>query len=309
MTEHPPFTLVVGCGRSGTTLVRAMLDSHPDLAVTHEAQVLTALAGRRSRYERGDAFDVDSLACDLLANAHFRAVGFAEADVREALIAAAPTTFPDAMRALFAAIAAAAGKSRYGDKTPGYVARIPALAHLFPEARFLHVIRDGRDSSLSYLDRGYGPRDVAEAAIRWESRVRRGRADGTDLGPARYTELRYEDLVADPAAALAPVCTFLGMPYAPEMLRYHERADQLLAVTRDPERFAHLAAPPTGGLRDWRTQMAAGDLALFEAIAGRTLAALGYEVTTSRPSARLRGQAAWRRVAWQRRRLSARLGR
>ena len=271
--------------------------------------MLTALAGRRSRYERGGTFDVDALAHDLLANVHFQAVGFAEADVRAALAAAAPATFPDAMRAVFAAIAAAAGKSRYGDKTPGYVARIPLLARLFPEARFVHVIRDGRDSSLSYLDRGYGPRDVAEAAIRWESRVRRGRADGRDLGPARYTELRYEDLVSDPAAALAPVCGFLGLPYAPEMLRYHERADQLLAVTRDPERFAHLAAPPTGGLRDWRTQMAAGDLALFEAIAGRTLAALGYDVVTSRPPIALRLQAVQRRLAWQRRRLAARFGR
>lgn len=305
----PPFTLVAGCGRSGTTLVRAMLDSHPDLTVTHEAQVLTALAGRRDRYETSGGLQTDAFVRDLMGNAHFRAVGFGEPQVREALAAAAPTTFADAMRAVFAGIAAAEGKSRYGDKTPGYVARIPALARLFPEARFVHVIRDGRDSSLSYLDRGYGPRDVAEAAIRWESRVRRGRADGARLGPERYIELRYEELIADPAAALAPVCEFLGLTFAPEMLRYHERADQLLAVTRDPERFAHLAAPPTGGLRDWRTQMDAADLALFEAIAGPTLRDLGYEVVNQRPPASLRAQAAWRRLAWQRRRLAARLGR
>lgn len=200
------------------------------------------------------------------------------------------------------------GKELYGDKTPGYVNHIEMLAALFPEARFVHIIRDGRDVALGYLDRDeWGPATVAEAALYWRSRVSRGRGGGHQLGADRYAEVRYEDLVDDPGDITRRVCDFLGLDYYPEMLRFHERGADFIAAANTPEAFTGLAQPITKGMRDWRIEMPASDVAMFEAIAGDLLAELGYETSSAAPSLSLRARAYWANLAWQAKRLEARV--
>jgi hypothetical protein len=97
------------------------------------------------------------------------------------------------------------------------------------------------------------------------------------VGPARYREIRYEELVERPEAVLRAICPFAGVPFDPSMLRYHERADQIVSSDERRNHHTRLGRPPTKGLRDWRTQMSASDLAGFEAIAGDLLEDLGYE--------------------------------
>ena len=135
-------------------MLRTILDAHPELAVTHESKFVAPLGIRRRRYERPEGFDVDRFTRDLLADAGVRAnLGLKEVWVREAL-ATPVSDFPDAVRRIFAAYAARQDKRRYGDKMPGSVLRIPLLAELFPEARFVHIIRDGRTSRVEHGDRG-----------------------------------------------------------------------------------------------------------------------------------------------------------
>ena len=173
---------------------------------------------------------------------------------------------------IYAAYAARRGKSRTGDKTPSYVMHLDLLGGLFPEARFVHVIRDGRDSTLSYLDASFGPTTVAEGALYWRRFVARGRQTGRALGPARYLEIRYERLVAEPEAELRAVCSFLDLPFDDAMLRYPERAAELVGKVHH-----NLARAPTAGMRDWKREMAPADVAVFEALAGDLLGELGYE--------------------------------
>ena len=181
------------------------------------------------------------------------------------------------MRILFGSYAARQGKRRFGEKTPVNVRNIPFLADLFPEAVFLHIIRDGRDVTLSYLDVPWGPTSVAESAIYWKLAVEEGRRDGSALGPRRYRELKYEELVEDPEATLRELCRSLRLPFDPAMLRYHERADDVRKGFRNPGAHRNLSRPPTKGLRSWREQMQADDLGVFEMLAGATLEEFGYE--------------------------------
>ncbi len=109
--------------------------------------------------------------------------------------------------------------------------------------------------------------------------MRRGQAAGRELGAARYTESRYEDLVADPEEVTRRLCGFLDLEYEDGMMRYHERGAAFIAATRDPQAFGGLARPVTKGMRDWRTEMEPDDVLRFEAIAGDLLAELGYQLT------------------------------
>ncbi|MGH8773902.1 MAG: sulfotransferase [Jiangellaceae bacterium] len=273
------FPFFVGSGRSGTTLVRAIFDSHPELAIPDEVSFIIRFARPHYalRYGWPRRFDVAACADLILHNESFRRWGIPEDAVLAALADPPPSTFADTVRRLYALWAAGQGKPRYGDKTPMHVQHLHRLGRMFPEARFVHIIRDGRDVALSYLSVAWGPSTIEGAAVEWRRRVRQGRRAGRRLGSGRYREIRYEDLVADPERVVGQICQFLGLPWDDALLRHHERADDVIAATRFPAAHQRLLLPPTTGLRDWREEMATDDVTRFEAIAGPVLDELGYE--------------------------------
>jgi Sulfotransferase family len=307
MRAPPPFLFVVGCGRSGTTVLRTILDAHPELAVTHESKFIVPLGIRRRRYERPEGFDLDRFIHDLLADAGVRAnLGLGEVWVREAL-ATPVSDYPDAVRRIFAAYAARHHKRRYGDKMPGSVLRIPLLAELFPEARFVHIIRDGRDVALSSMAiAGLDP-DPVSWALNWKARVAAGRKAGRALGPDRYHEVRYEALIDGPDDVISGVCAFLDLVHDPAMLRFFEQSDRVPAKVRSNPRHARLGEPVSAGARSWRADMPAPQLEVFEAAAGDLLTELGYPRAVPRPSRRAQARAAQGVLRWQTRRARARL--
>jgi hypothetical protein len=221
--------------------------------------------------------------------------GFAEDELRERFRAVQPLDGPAAIRAFFAAYAERHGKPRWGDKTPIYVESMPAIAGALPEARFIHLIRDGRDVALSRStwSEGEAP-DPSKAARRWRRRLRQARRDARKLG--HYLELRYEDLVLETEATLRQVCDFVELEFDPAMLAYHERAEERLSELGDlpasgekghragEDRLAihELTKEPPKRERvaRWRTEMSAEDRAAYEAEAGDLLAELGYETGT-----------------------------
>ena len=169
------------------------------------------------------------------------------------------------------------------------------ISSALPEARFIHLIRDGRDVALSRRRRGMGADlELGRGARRWRNRVIAGRRQGDHLGDRRYLELRYEDLLRDPEDSLRRICGFLQLGYGPAMLRYHEHAAERLGELGDlpaegargarpaaERRAAHALtteAPSEGRAGAWREEMAPEEVAAFEAEAGDLLRELGYPV-------------------------------
>ncbi len=298
------FPIFVGSGRSGTTLLRTIFDAHPDLAMAHEPQFVGTVA-RKEKMLNAGGFDLHRFLETIYANSNFRRMGLERQEVETALAGDPPRNLSDAVRAVFSLWAVAQGKPRYGDKTPGYIIQIPEMARLFPETRFVNVIRDGRNVALSYLERPWGPSTIVEGALYWRSRVGRGRKAGLNLGPERYLEVRYEDLVADTEPAVRRVCEFLGLRWEPEMLRYHEKASKFVADSHEPDAFRNVARPPTKGTRDWSDVMSDKDIAVFEAIAGDLLRDLGYQTRSSGSSLQAQVRASWERVKWSSKRARA----
>jgi hypothetical protein len=249
-----------------------MLDSHPELAIPPESYFLVALAKRRRLAVKKPVFDLERFITALLGHRRFSLWGLPPDRVRAVLERRAPTTFSGAFRAIYALYADEQGKPRYGDKTPWYVHHISFLKRMFPEARFLHVVRDGRDVILSQR------KEAVTGAMVWRGAIRAGQRASRLLGPESYMDVRYEELVPSPEKTLRSVCRFVSIPFRSEMLEYHLRADEIRAgfVRSGSPAHRRIGEPPRLRPDGWHQRMTASDVARFELIAGRELAACGY---------------------------------
>ena len=290
----PPSPFVVGVGRSGTTLLRLMLDAHPDLAMPPETGFVPDVI-REGQNLRTPAAAVAFLREQRSWGDHH----VDEAELERRLAALARLDATAALRAFYRLYADGQGKPRWGDKTPAYVKRMPMIERALPEARFIHVIRDGRDVSLSRGKRRLregdapGPERVAEM---WRNRILKARKASKRV--RHYIEIRYEDLVTDTEPTLRRVADLVELPWDAAMLTYYERAperlaemardlpatDKKLSRSGDERMAAHALAaepPKPDRIATWKQRMSDEDCAAFESVAGDLLAELGYELSES----------------------------
>jgi Sulfotransferase family len=293
----PPPLFVLGVRRSGTTLLRVILDRSESIAIPDESHFVPQLAHRH----RGP-LSADRFADDLRRVPTLGRWGISVEDVLPRLHDGMTTG--EAIGAVFAAYAAAHGKLRWGDKTPAYMRHLGLLDALFPEASYVHLIRDGRDCALSFLrlpdeaaTRTWAhPEDAAGFARQWVTEIRAARELGARVGPARYLEARYEQLADEPAEVVRVVCDFASLRYAPTMLE-----PGAVALAEKPH-HRRLVEPPSRQ-RDWRREMSESEVRAFEAVSGSALANLGYEL--SDPSHARAGTRARLGLGWYRARIGA----
>ena len=289
----PPAPFVVASPRSGTTLLRMMLDAHPRLAIPWEThfvpELIESLGGEKGQPE----------AVLAMLQGHRRWGDFhLDPDpLLERLRAADPLTPAAAIRAFYSLYAETQGKERWGDKTPEYVEFMRPIGAVLPEARFVHVIRDGRDVALSRIkwrqERSGKTPPIGRLARRWTKAITLARRQARRVD--HYLEIRYEDLVADTEPALRRICEFVELEFDPAMLAYHQSAarrmqeiDRTLPARRDRVELApsqrlskhEMATKPPARERifAWRGKMDEADRREFEGIAGDVLADLDYPV-------------------------------
>lgn len=281
-----PAPFIVGVGRSGTTLLRLMLDAHPELAIPSETHFLAYVARHAEQLDR------DRLVDTLTRSATWPNMAVDAAALARAVDAVQPFSVAGGIRAFYRLYASQLGKPRWGDKTPPYRSSMLDIERLLPEARFIHVVRDGRDAALSYRGLWFGPGDDIEAQARfWVEQIGRARAQAATL--RHYLEVRYEVLVMEPQGELRRIADYLELPFHPSMLEYHRSADARLAEMTQP--FSPPGAPPVDlgrflsihervktapdprRIARWRDEMPDADRERYEAIAGPLLAELGYE--------------------------------
>ena len=281
-----PPVILLGVSRSGTTLLKEMLDGHSQLAIPTESYFLPQLWDRH-----GERPDRAAFLDDLERLPRLTDWGVSRPDF-ERWMPERPS-FAQAAQAVYQAYAEARGKPRFGDKTPSYMQRLDVLERAFPGALYVHLVRDGRDAALSFVAmtrkarlNPARPRSVPGFAVQWRREVEGARRFGAEAAAGRYREVRYEDLVADPEAVTRRICTFLGLDFEPAMLDYHRSPPA--ATLQDHPR---LAEPPKLASRRWRERMPPAQTEVFEAIAGELLAELGYERAHPAPSPGSRARA------------------
>lgn len=284
-TCEPVF--VVGMNGSGTTMLLDCLGRHPQLyAFPEETRLIPFMVARQGTYgELAADANWRRLWDDVRALPAFREINGGRPVPLPDDWHEAPRSLARVLDAVFRYFAAAEGKRRWCEKTPQHVQHQLALAAVFPRAKFVHVIRDGRDCAASFHRRWY--RQPELTIYRWKKVVAMGRAQGRALGPSRYLEVRYEDLTAQPETALRAICEFLGLSF-----------DRAVLESEQP----YLEPEPgedAGGLRPnsgkWRRYFAPRTHERLERIAGKVLANCGYETSCPTGDADLRR---WQRGYW-----------
>jgi hypothetical protein len=233
--------------------------------------------------------EVERYLAQLARHRQFQAWHLDPSQIRPLLGGRDLVPYRDAIAATYEAFAAAHGKERWGDKTPRYVENIRELDRLFPQSRFVHLVRDGRNVALSYAHTDFGPKTVAKAAQIWKRRVSKGLEDGRALGDGRYKEVQYEELTENTEAVVKDICGFLDIAFDPKMLDEEERAK---GVTERAQKYnPHVTGKSISKTRAWQDDMPPEQMEMFEALAGDLLTQLGYERRYPEPSAPARVKA------------------
>jgi Sulfotransferase family len=272
--------IVVGCPRSGTTMLQLMLHAHRDIAIPPETRfLLTAYQQRRAFGDLRDPARRRALARWIVdrPQSRFADLGLPADDIVEG-ITAGPGTLGSALATVFQGYAARFGKSRWGDKRPAYLQNLDVILRLFPDAQIVNIVRDGRDCVASLKEMSWHRQDIYATIAAWARAVDDARRAARRLGPAQWYQVRYEDLVADPHPVLAGLCAYLGEEYDPAMA--------------DPSAVAPVAVPAhkiwhqrthspvtTQRVQSWQRRLSPDEIALCEAALADRLLECGYEVS------------------------------
>jgi hypothetical protein len=292
MTDHPPMPIIVGVARSGTTLLRLMLDAHPELAIPAETGFIPAvhqLVGAGASLRQA-FFDT------VTAAPTWEDLRLSKQELWEGLQQIEPFDVSAGVRCFYASYARLLGKTRWGDKTPLYGRQLRIIQEVLPEAHFLHIIRDGRDVALSLRGLWFAPGDSAAAlAQHWCEQIAATREQASTC--RHYLEIRYEDLIGHTRPVLQQICRFLGLPFDRQMENYHQTArlrldevrtrynsDGSVVITKEQRLHLHRLTqrtPDASRIGQWKTGMGDQDLRAFESIGGGLLRRLGYETVSA----------------------------
>lgn len=299
---HRPI-FVIGVNRSGTTLLSLMLDAHSRVAIPYESHFfvkyyadedlvgdLGCEAGRRALVDR------------ILAEPYVRRWDY-HPDPGEIDLDACGD-LATAIAQVYSAYARHFGKDLWGDKTPSYISELHVMNRMFPDAKFVHVIRDGRDVALSVLRQRWGANDFAAALRDWVREVTCARKMLAMLPVDRFLELKFEDLVSDAPCQLRRVADFLGLNFEEGMVSgYMRRASDKVGDRINEHHANLLGAPSADQAYKWRSSLGPADQAVAFEIAGQTFVELGYPPgvrehplrLARKAYHRLRGSYEWRR--------------
>ncbi|CAN5504537.1 sulfotransferase [soil metagenome] len=291
-----PAPFVTGIARSGTTLLRLMLDAHPQLAIPPETHFATKVINAFHLMREDDVSRAEMRArgaAIIVGHPRWGDFGLDAHEFQRRVDTTSGVTARPILRTFYEYYAETQDKPRWGDKSPPYTWKAPKIQAALPEARFINLIRDGRDVAMSLNEVSWGPAGFAESADKWVKELTLARSRARRLRNVTYLEVRYEDLVNDPEPVLRQVADLISLPWSDSMMTYHEGAEKRMAqvvrelkpqggglITAEERVRQHeLVSKPPSSQRAgrWRTEMSDEDRQAFEEIAGDLLRDLGYE--------------------------------
>ncbi|QRN85527.1 sulfotransferase [Clostridia bacterium] len=264
-----------GCERSGTTMLGSYLGKHPALLVTPESLFKTELMRRMSLQ---GALDTQATVAYLRRSKGIQLWEIPLDKLESALQEEKEIGFQklmDLLLDLFQENMGFEATSYWVDHTPHNMRLGIRLSQLYPEAKFIHIVRDGRGVAYSYRGVNWGPYETYYSAKDWVYKVGFGLALAHQLGPKRVLLTRYEDILAEPAKEISRICSFLGLDY--EILAAGQERFQVPFYSKQQHALVGKGLKKENKDR-WRKGLSKRDLQVFESVAMDFLPSLGYSL-------------------------------
>ena len=272
--SNPPF-FVVGSQRSGTTLLRLILNSHSSLYLPYESGFLQVF-----KQFPGEFADLnvnpETVTEAILEEDYTKRGAFLKRSFLDE-ITPRPGNFAQLYSGLLQVACDKAEKKRWGIKTPGYHTHIDELVCLFKGCKIIHLVRDGRAVAESLKRTSWGSNNILKIAQEWDENIHWAHKMGS-MVPNQYIEIKYEDLVSCPQDTLEKICQFLGIGFEPGMLDFHETAQEEMPKETIVWHQNSVSPPKTDKIDSWKTKLSKTDRAIFQAAAKRSLRLFDYEI-------------------------------
>ena len=271
-----PF-FIVGSGRSGSTMLRMMLCAHSRLTIPPETWFLLPLVERFSLDRTLDAAEIESAVSIMTQHYRWPDIKLEAQEVRRKLSQVTAPYLRNVVEVVYRLHLEAEGKARWGDKTPIYIEIVPQLTRMFPNSRFIHLVRDGRDVAKSHQAAGWYGRWLHDNTREWTRALEfNGRWASSEFRQ-RILQVRYEELVLETEATLRKICYFIGEEFEPSMLSWERQVDERVPAR---EHRIHTKLKSRSGAEAvgrWKREMTARELFVAEAFMGEYLSRAGYE--------------------------------
>ena len=280
----PPI-FILGNRRSGTTMLRLMLTNHSSIGIPPEGGFVIRLGWKYDQKIFRSEDLIDHFLDDLYQSQNIQDWEIQKPDLRKWLVKIIPSSFPRVIEEIYLAYndyKFSGVKTRWGDKTTWYINYLDQIQRYFPQALFIHIIRDCRAVVNSYKGVTHLSDNVKESTLDWIWSIRTISTFGSKLDKGQYLEIRYEDLVEDAERELKSICDFIDEDFEAGMLDYWKanREKQL-----EPERhleWKHLTLEEVTSERvsAWKSSLNSDEIFRIEALAYRELEKYGYNLTS-----------------------------
>lgn len=269
---------IVGAPRSGTTLLRLLLNNNSQISIPEETWYFTDLDKEKDKLLANDNWQYEiSLKLFQHTRRHFPSLTFEE--IHDFLKSTSRDNWPNIVATVNLIYLKQQNKKRWGDKTPGYVTELPLIKKLFPDAKIIHIIRDPRDvipSIINFEEVGPKNKEFKYIVNYYKTVVSKGRADGRFYFQNNYLEVNYESLLKDPDKFLITICEFLNVPFEKEMLDFYKTSHQSVPgwdwhqKTKSPIDQTNIGK--------WKKKMNPSDITYIQLACKKIIKDIGFEI-------------------------------
>ncbi len=287
-----PVFFVVGRPRSGTTLLRTLFDAHPNVTVPPECQLIINLYPKYGRINNWSPGNLERFYLDLQSQWRFDLWPLDPDRLRRSLMACeGKNTYGTICKVVYheyRSIFKHGILMAIGDKNPGYTIYTSRLLKIFPEARFIHIVRDYRDNFVSIRNVDFELPFISLTVSKWRYFVKKFR-QAAEKHPGTHLEIRYEDLVSDPEHQFALLCRFIGIPYSEKPFDFYKKSEEVLKIYPSDLILKYHSSllkkinPGRTGL--WKDRLTEGELRVADACAGKYAVLTGHGKIYPRPGA------------------------
>ncbi|MFH0896203.1 MAG: sulfotransferase [Bacteroidota bacterium] len=282
--SHIPIFFIIGRTRSGTTLLRTLFDAHPNVTIPVECPFIGGYYLSYGKRKHWNAQRFERFVDYLMKTRKFSTLNISREQLLSHLLPLAGTvsyaTICKTIISLYPSVFPKEEIQILGDKNPVYSLYFRYLPLIFPEARYIHLVRDYRDQILSTKAVDFEFHNTAIIAYKWKKSVRileRAKKKNPEL----FHTVKYEDLTADPVIQVQNICRFLNIPYQSSMLSFHEKKEGLEKEYSKYSIETHhksLIQPINTRKVDlWKNQLSEREINMADQVAGKWSEKMGYD--------------------------------